>query len=544
MSSTKYFIIALLSIFLISNLNAQEIKVKVSPEIKHQTIQGFGAALAFYENWLTAHPNKSEIYEAAYKDLSLDILRVRNAYDYDAGMVGRVKEFIDESEKIQGRPIPFLTTSWGPPAYLKSNNDRNNGGTLKYSIVNGEVVFDYDGFAEWWNSSLDEYASVGVNPTYISIQNEPDFKASYESCLLNPFEKVNATDTIAGYNKALEAVHAKIATRTQTPKILGPETIGIGYNSVKNYLLHTNTNLLYGVAHHLYHGVDHDNPFGANEMEEVGKLNPELPHFQTEFDRGDWFSLAGLMFNSLVEENAVAYFYWALAWDKNTGKGLILLENPWSKGSWKTSQGYEKPKDYYSFKQFSKFINPGWIRVETNVASSEVESAAFMSPNEDSLSIITINRSKLSEKQIRFDLADFTYYQSAIYTTSNDFNCMFDGELEDSTYTIQPQSVNTAFFTKSFKTNIQQHKLVQLQNTKVYPNPFTHSSTISHQINEASLLTISNIQGHIIDKISDANVFENNKILLSRNKLKAGLYFFKIENNQGQSANGRFMVSD
>jgi glucuronoarabinoxylan endo-1,4-beta-xylanase len=144
--------IAIILFLCVNNLIAQETVINVYHNIKHQKIEGFGAALAFYENWLIAHPNKNVIYEAVFGELGLDILRVRNAHDYDAGMIGRVKEFIDASEKVNGSPIPFLSTSWGPPAYLKSNNDKSNGGTLKYSVSeNGDVIFDYEGFANWWN---------------------------------------------------------------------------------------------------------------------------------------------------------------------------------------------------------------------------------------------------------------------------------------------------------------------------------------------------------------------------------------------------------
>ena len=47
-----------------------------------QTIQGFGASIAYYENWLTAHPNNEAIYEAIFGDLGIDILRLRNTYQY------------------------------------------------------------------------------------------------------------------------------------------------------------------------------------------------------------------------------------------------------------------------------------------------------------------------------------------------------------------------------------------------------------------------------------------------------------------------------
>ena len=127
-----------------------DLTVQLNVEEEFQTITGFGASLAYYENWLTAHPNRSEIYDVIFKELSLDILRVRNAHGYDSGMMGRVKQFAVAAEKSLGHPIDILTTSWGPPAYLKSNNDKNNGGTLKYSVQDGKVKFDYAGFATWW----------------------------------------------------------------------------------------------------------------------------------------------------------------------------------------------------------------------------------------------------------------------------------------------------------------------------------------------------------------------------------------------------------
>lgn len=76
---------------------------------------GWGASLAYYEGWLTSHPKKAEIYDVIFKELSLDILRVRNAYGYDNTMIAKVKEFNQAAQKSLGHPIDMLTTSWGPP---------------------------------------------------------------------------------------------------------------------------------------------------------------------------------------------------------------------------------------------------------------------------------------------------------------------------------------------------------------------------------------------------------------------------------------------
>ncbi|MCK4989044.1 MAG: hypothetical protein KAS29_01105, partial [Bacteroidales bacterium] len=109
----------------------------IQPLDTYQTVVGFGASLAYYESWLNAHPRKSEIYQAIFGELSLDILRVRNAYDYDPDMVDRVQEYVTASETALGYPISVLTTSWGPPGYLKNTGDRKNGGTLRYTTGAG-----------------------------------------------------------------------------------------------------------------------------------------------------------------------------------------------------------------------------------------------------------------------------------------------------------------------------------------------------------------------------------------------------------------------
>ena len=90
---TSLLLILTLFILALSKTDAQEIAVNINPEERFQTFTGFGASLAYYENWLTAHPNKNEIYETVFGELSLDILRVRNSHGYDAGMMNRVQEF-------------------------------------------------------------------------------------------------------------------------------------------------------------------------------------------------------------------------------------------------------------------------------------------------------------------------------------------------------------------------------------------------------------------------------------------------------------------
>ena len=422
------------------HMMAQVEQMSIRPGVELQTITGFGASLAYYENWLTAHPKKDLIYKVIFGELGLDILRVRNAYQYDPAMVGRVREFIEEAEAVRGTPIPLLSTSWGPPGPLKNTGDRTNGGTLRYTTGPGGVEFDYPGFADWWMGALDEYAANGIFPTWISIQNEPSFKESWETCILRPAEVVNASDTLAGYDRALDAVYDTLVKRDHVPLILGPEVLGIGYNLLENYVNELDLSKIDVLGHHLYHGVDVEDPWASTDFGKVGKFHPEVPHFQSEFSGGDWFSLAGVMYKSFNDERVTAYLYWDLVWEHG---GLVTLENPWNQGSWDTSSGYVKTKDFFTFKQFSAFVDPGWKLVELEVTGDDPRALAFVSPDRDSMACVVINRSETRTLSIRVGLEGYRVAGSYVYETSEDNNCEKVSRLRDSVLTIPPRSVNT-----------------------------------------------------------------------------------------------------
>ncbi len=207
---------------------------------------GFGAAVAWYNNWLTSHPNEDLIYYQIFDDLGLDILRLRNSYR------GNPAGFAADDAEIVGNMYTYTTTepkillsSWSPSASLKSNNNVNSG-TLKK--VDGQYV--YGDFARWWVESLDAYYDAGIIPDYISIQNEPSYDASWESCYFDPTENT----TWPGYNRALDSVYTALQQMAFIPQILAAEVHGIGYNTFQNYTNQFNHAYADGYAYHLYHG--------------------------------------------------------------------------------------------------------------------------------------------------------------------------------------------------------------------------------------------------------------------------------------------------
>src|SRR5690606_2925607 len=108
----------------------------------------------------------------------------------------------------------------------------------------------YEQFAAWWRESMDAYAAIGVEPDYISIQNEPDFTPpSWEGCRFDPVE-----GTYPGYDQALTAVKAAVSDLSKQPKFVGPESVGLRYDKLRNYNTAMSDSNVDVLAHHLYDG--------------------------------------------------------------------------------------------------------------------------------------------------------------------------------------------------------------------------------------------------------------------------------------------------
>jgi O-glycosyl hydrolase len=271
----------------------------------------------------------------------------------------------------------------------------------------------YDGFAEWWADSLVEYSNYGIITDYINIQNEPDYRASWDGCEFKPTE----TQEYAGYNLAFEAVYQELDSRmAEPPKMLAPEACGCG-NSRAYIDALIDPNHAYGYAHHLYAEGDFDNPDSFKQaMENFAANYGDKPLFQTEYSCASdailfssAINLACHIHNSFVHEGVCSYFYWNLFWEGQSG--LVSLDNPWQ-----GNPGYTINPIYYAFKHYSAFTDPGWHRVEASTDSTGLRISAFTSPDANDLSIVIINVTEIVI-DLSLSLGDFSPTDSAVYRT-------------------------------------------------------------------------------------------------------------------------------
>jgi glucuronoarabinoxylan endo-1,4-beta-xylanase len=395
---------------------------EIDATVTHQTIEGFGGAVAFYNNWITAHPYKLELYTNMFKGLNLGILRLGNWFRYQ-GVVNfdpDTKDIVANANRILGRSVPIQMSSWAPPAFLKSNGTTGNGGTL--ASTNGSFV--YTNFANYWYDSLMWYKTNGIVPGYISIQNEPDWAADYDSCVFHPTEDtVNGTN-YASYAKALDATYRRLTNLPVPPKLLASEVLGIGYNQVQNYAATMNSNHFYGLAHHLYHG---GSPSSADSfiptLQALTTVFPGKPRFQTEYGETDMMQTALLMHNSLTVEEVSAYIFWSLVWPAG-GSALVQQENPWYQASWTNappgtptqSHGYWLTPQYYAMKHFSYFITPGFKRVETPGNDPNIRLSAYLAPDNSRLVAVVIN-TNANPASVTLTVNGFNIRTSAVYQT-------------------------------------------------------------------------------------------------------------------------------
>jgi arabinoxylan arabinofuranohydrolase len=396
----------------------------INPTNLYQTIEGFGGAIAFYNGWVTAHPYKQEIYTNAFAGLNLSMLRLGNWFRYQntPNFDPDAPEFVARANSLLGRPVQVFMSSWAPPAFLKSNGQVGNGGTLLYT--NG--AFAYNEFAQYWYDSLLAYRSNGVSPTWISIQNEPDWEAGYDSCIFRPTEGVVNGTNWAGYPNALSATYLRLTNLPSPPKMLGPEPVGIGYNVPQNYAATMNPNHFYGFNYHLYHGSTDGSANGyINALRATTNLFPSKPRFMTEFGVSNMIESATLIHNCLTEGQASGYNHWSLIWPGTDG-GLIQIEFPWNQAQWTNappgtptqSRGYWLSPSYWSMKHFSYYVTPGSRRIAATCNDPNVRVSAYLTADNTRLVTVFINRSTNASSTVDFNASAFPFVSSSVFQTA------------------------------------------------------------------------------------------------------------------------------
>ena len=358
---------------------------------QHQKIDGFGGSSAWQGQLNTAELNT--LFKNGAGQLGFNILRLR----IDPTMAWAQEAANAKNAKALGATV--FATPWTPPASMKTNNNTVGGQLLTSS---------YAAYASYLNQFINYVGTNNID--IISLQNEPDFNPTYESCSWDAAQFhtfcLNNAGSIIKPVMMPESFHYDFTL--SDPTLNDPAAA---------------KNISY-VGGHLY---------GVEPQTYTNAINLGKPVWMTEWNATDYSStglmVLGKQILDCMYQNFNAYVYW---WVAEAGNGVI------------SSAGV--PNGYgYIMAQFSKFVRPGYYRVDaTYNPQSGVYVVAFK--GDGNYVVVTVNNSTSSKTQ-QFALENGTVANMTKYTTSISKNISDDGTVAVTggtfTSTLDAQSVTT-----------------------------------------------------------------------------------------------------
>jgi glucuronoarabinoxylan endo-1,4-beta-xylanase len=329
--------------------------VAVSFGTTYQTIRGFGASEVFFG--VLPHSQFDELYGQASGQLGLSIMRVQiapanwNTTTQTADTTQWTPELTNAQYAQQTYGAIVFASPWTPPASMKTsstsqpyNSSCSSGTDLCGGYLNPTSYADYANYLKAFVS----YATntMGVNLYAVSVQNEPDFNATYVSCLwtgaqLDTWIAGNSTVLTTGANpvKLMMPESDTFNISESDPALNDPAAVG-------------NISIIGG---HLY-GVS---PSYYTNAENKGKDVWMTEHFLVPASNGtvtaipDAIAMAEEIHNSMTVADYNAYVWWE---GPNTNPNISPQEHLIDASANPTYFGW-------AIAQFSRFIRPGYVRV-------------------------------------------------------------------------------------------------------------------------------------------------------------------------------------
>lgn len=189
-------------VFFVEDENGIENQVvNLYPQITYETLEGFGGAITDAAAYVYAQMNeqqKKEIMETYFSPEKMKYQLVRIHMDscdfsvdmYEAMSDEKDREFktfsmertdkyiipmLRDAEKAAGHSLELMLSPWSPPAFMKTNGERKNGGSLKEEYA--------DMWAEYLCRYILEFQKRGFYVKRMSLQNEPKAVQTWDSCV-------------------------------------------------------------------------------------------------------------------------------------------------------------------------------------------------------------------------------------------------------------------------------------------------------------------------------------------------------------------------
>ena len=381
--------------------------INLYPELTYETFEGFGGAVteaAGYVYSLMNEEQKKQVVKTYFSKEEMNYRLVRIHMDscdfcldtYEAmsdPQDAELKSFtfertekyiipmLEDIKKVVGNELKLMLSPWSPPAFMKSNGNRKDGGRLKP---------EYRGmWAEYICRYIQEFENRGYTVQRISLQNEPKAVQTWDSCLVSAEEeKVFLRDFMYPAMKAHGYDHIEIFIWDHNKERI--------YERVRDVVDDSTRHMVTGAAFHWY-SCDH---FEAMEL--VRRHYPDVKMIMSEscleyrlFDEKNIENITNKLCHEIIGDlnhGMCAFYDWNLLLDEKGGPNYVgnYCHAPFL---YNTKTGELMPqrtqKQYY---HFAHNIIPGSVRIAATKYTEQIDVAAYHTP-ENKIVIILLNKS-------------------------------------------------------------------------------------------------------------------------------------------------------
>lgn len=426
------------------------IKMKIGEENKHQVIDGFGCAFCGWSHriWNTMERDKVVDDLFSKSGLGLNIFRGEIFPSYCDPKTGSIDFKMDRNFMLQPddptminnywrdyngeecgeqmqlgqmwlidyvnkryKDVQFFFSVWSPPVVWKDNG-RLNGGELKTE--------NYQNYAKYLMDFVDTYEQkLNMKVSALSGWNEPDTLASaggWASCSWKQEQMANFT-----FNNLLPEMKKR---QHDDIMIVYGENAQWGWankfinESLQKYPQLADQNLV--VAGHGYSTED-KNVFAFEEAVKHNvriwqtEISDDKHFYKTWEDAMNW---AKTFHTYLTNANVSGFVWWAGARPcSETGENLIQLEEELPTRSY-----YRVPR-YYTYGQYTKFIERDAVRVDVEAIPSETDKFPedmFVSAyvKDDTYTIVLVNMSQKESFSTLLEIEGVEFQNMRTYTST------------------------------------------------------------------------------------------------------------------------------
>lgn len=388
------------------------------PAEQFQEMVGFGGALTESSAWVLAQlpPEKRlEVIRRYYDptegigytlarthinscDFSLNIWSLAEVPgDYDllhftlAPMRRWLLPLLRDAQQVAG-PDRFrlVASPWSPPAWMKTNNRVDEGGSLRWDFRQPWANF-YVRFIQAMEQE------EGIKVWALTVQNEPEAQQRWESCLYTPEQE---RDFVRDY----------LGPTLQRAGLEGVKIIGWDHNrdkiEARAATLFTDpaaAKYFWGLGLHWYVSKD----FAASSR--VHTLHPGKPILFTEGcweggkNLGIWEHGEGYATQMIgdISNWVCGYIDWNIVLDQRGGPNHVgnFCDAPVLVDT--TTKEVRYTAAFYYIAHFSKYVQPGARRIGSAGGPAALQSVAFANPD-GSLVLVVLNR---TDEAVGFALA-------------------------------------------------------------------------------------------------------------------------------------------